>query len=83
MFKRIDINLTGPICNCVEQNLSWNPYVDLENKFGLKIWCKTCNTVLTIPNSKFTASMKLDTPYPGKPVEQKATVLHLVDNKDE
>ena len=65
MFKWITVHLTGPICNCEEQNLSWSISDDKDNQPQLSIECLTCKTVLTVPNEKFTACVDLDKPYPG------------------
>lgn len=65
MFSGIDIHLSEPICDCDEQNLAWNtPWVD--NKPCLTIECKTCKTMLNVPNSKFMGRFKFERPYPGK-----------------
>lgn len=67
MFKEIEIKLTGPICDCAEQNISWH----IINGPGLGLKCKTCETELRVPNSKFMARFNLDKPYPGKKDEPK------------
>ena len=71
MFKKIDIQLSGPICACLEQNLEWTPIVmakDKEdrNKYGLQITCKTCRSQLIVGWTQFVASITCDDPYPGK-----------------
>lgn len=65
MFKRIDILLSGPICSCDEQNLSWA----IGEGPSLFLNCKTCDTKLNVPNSKFVARFVLDKKYPGKTKE--------------
>lgn len=70
MFKRIIIELSGPICNCLERDLAWSIRDDIvgrEIHRGLDISCKTCGTKLSVSNDKFVAGWKLDIPYPGKP----------------
>lgn len=64
MFKRIVVELRGPICSCLEANFSWQvPEATLILK------CKTCGVQLIVPNSEFKAAFKLDKEYPGKPVK--------------
>lgn len=70
MFKRIRIELTGPICNCPEQKLAWAVPHDHNGKSILKVFCETCGTTLLIPNEKFVACFALDQAYPGNPQEQ-------------
>lgn len=70
LFKRIIIELSGPICTCPERDLAWSIRDDIKaGKVyrGLNITCKTCGTELQVSNDKFVAGWKLDTPYPGKP----------------
>lgn len=64
MFKRIVIELTGPICNCEFQHLAWWP-TSIEGKWGLVLECSMCGTKLTVSNAKFVAGWALDTPYPA------------------
>jgi hypothetical protein len=61
MFKKIVIEMTGPICGCRESDLSWSPQGPLK---GLVIKCRTCETVLEVAHAKFLGSFKFDTPYP-------------------
>lgn len=70
MFKDITINLTGPICSCREQALSWWPDKDEKGRPTLVLKCKTCATKLIVSNEKFIAGWSLDTPYPGKKKEE-------------
>lgn len=71
MFKRISIELDGPICNCDEQQIAWCP-VEVRDEKGivtaheLHLTCKECKTKLIVPNGKFKASFSFDKPYPGK-----------------
>lgn len=64
MFKQITISLDGPICQCTERNLAWGPFADKDGKFGLKVWCRTCDTALWVPNSQFGARFDLAKEYP-------------------
>ena len=75
MFKGIDIKLSGPICDCETQNISW--YIIEGPGLGLK--CETCNTELRIPRTKFRAGFILNTPYPGKKTEVKKPDLKGLD----
>lgn len=68
MFICMDIHMTEPICDCLEQNLSWNVNSkDEKGRSTLTIVCETCGTELRIPYEKFRAAFKLKTAYPGKP----------------
>lgn len=71
MFKRITINLSGPICSCERQNISWGIWLDDKNQAGLTLTCKDCNTQLKIPNSKFVAGITSDVPYPADKKKEK------------
>src|SRR3990167_10739807 len=59
-FRRIEIQITAPICSCREGNLRWGVTVE----GGMFISCKTCGVQIKIPQDKFVASFKLDKPYP-------------------
>lgn len=79
MFKRIEIKLAGPICNCDEQTLGWNIIFPGP---GLEINCKTCKVELRIPTEKFVAAFVLEKPYPGKTekkIEAPKTELKVLD----
>jgi hypothetical protein len=65
MFKRAKFELTGPICRCEEQKLSWGIANDGEGRYGLEITCKTCGAKLSVPHAQFVGGFWLDTPYPG------------------
>lgn len=71
MFKRISIELRGPLCNCPKQNLAWNTPAGADGKPTLRIWCKGCNVTLDIPNEQFQARFELERPY--GPVETEAS----------
>ena len=59
VFKDITINLTGPICSCREQALSWWPDKDEKGRPTLVLKCKTCATKLIVSNEKFIAGWSL------------------------
>jgi hypothetical protein len=80
MFKRIMIELTEPICNCDERDISWGIHYDHCMRAGLSFSCKTCDTKLLVPHDRFVAGFKLDRDYPGKKSEpQKKTTLDVLD----
>lgn len=79
MFKGININLSDPICGCDELNISWY-ILTTGASIGLGLRCKTCNTELQIPHSKFEATFILDKPYPGK--QRRNPELKIVNFKD-
>lgn len=79
-FKRITIELNGPICACDEQDLIWCPTLDSGGKHALSIECKTCKTKMIVGNSHFKAAFELDKPYPGKEkIEPKKREADVVD----
>ncbi len=80
MFKRIVIKLSGPICTCEVQDLSWALSGGFGVKHSLVIQCNTCQTSLHVGPSKFVAAFDLEVDYPGKPTGAK--VLSLVQSKD-
>jgi hypothetical protein len=71
MFKRLSINLTGPICTCKKQGLTWGITINPNGGHGLEIACVECKTRLNVPNSKFVAAFNLDVPYPADVPEKK------------
>ncbi len=60
MFKKIQIELTDPICDCDTQNLSWG----ITAGPGIFIKCKECETQINVSAKKFVACYKLDKKYP-------------------
>lgn len=70
MFKKIIIELNGPICTCEEENLAWGTGIDKDSHPTLEIFCRKCGTKLLVPNKKFVARFKLDNAYPGKKTEE-------------
>lgn len=85
MFKYIDINLRGPICNCEEEHLAWALSMDMSGRFGLEVSCRECGVKLQVPHSQFKARMNLDRKYPKGRSEPKedAKVLRLVPESAE
>lgn len=84
MFKRITIELAGPICTCDEQDLAWQPAgTDKNGKPVLELTCNTCGTKLVVSNKKFVASFKFDKPYPGKKAEESKTKVKAPPTTDE
>lgn len=78
MFKRIDINLKGPICQCPKKNLGWNISL-VKNKYTLVIQCETCLTTLQVGPDQCRAYFNLDQEYPeGNHPRVDAKVLKLV-----
>lgn len=70
MFRRVNIELTEPICLCLEQKLAWS-IQETGKGPGLCIWCEGCEAKIEVPTKHFRASFSLDKPYPGKPNEKK------------
>jgi hypothetical protein len=60
-FKRIIIELAGPICTCEEKDLAWNTG---DNQ--LDVFCKTCKIHKYVDGNEFRAAFNLVVPYPGK-----------------
>lgn len=65
MFKRIVIELVGPICMCPIQDLSWSIWIANGDQPCLKIMCETCGVELLVPRKVFVGRFVLDNPYPG------------------
>lgn len=64
MFTKLTINLTGPICICDKEDLSWGICLEASGQVGMDLECNFCHTILKVPYKKFLASFKLDNPYP-------------------
>lgn len=62
MFKKISINLSGPICRCYEENLIWVIGHD-----EMHVRCNICNIKIVIPFKAADYIFTLDAPYPGLP----------------
>lgn len=88
MFKHVTIHLSGPICKCATENLSWGVHVDAPPAvlsaaaptaaMALVVTCNTCRTQLKVPQPEFTATFALATPY-----TQPRGVLHLVPSNSD
>jgi hypothetical protein len=53
MFKKIELHLTGPICDCNNDgNIAWTLLADRNGESELLLFCQICNTSLTIPHKK-------------------------------
>ena len=65
MFKRITIELKGPICNCKKYNLGWQilGHNDSSDR-TLIIHCLSCKVQLIVPPASFVGSFILDQAYP-------------------
>ncbi|MBI4160440.1 MAG: hypothetical protein HY506_00855 [Candidatus Yanofskybacteria bacterium] len=59
MFKRIVIQLKGPICRCKRENLAWKTLEET-----LIIFCRTCKTEVKVGYEQFIAAFQFDQPYP-------------------
>ncbi len=81
MFKRLTIELTGPICTCAEQKLTWgivlHKKADGASAHGLRVRCGTCLTVLEVPPAKFLACFSLDQKYPGTAAPKPAPLIEI------
>ena len=82
MFKNIYINLTGPICTCDEEKLSWFiTHVEGDNglQSSLGLLCQNCKTRHIVGPTLFKARFVFDKPYPGKqaPNPQRTNIVQL------
>ena len=66
IFKRITIDLSGPICPCQKYNLTWNLVANSEGKIQLHVACDTCGIALIIPEDKFDVGFRMEQPYPDQ-----------------
>lgn len=64
-FRDITINLTGPICTCTEQAITWGIKTVEGGYFNLYFTCRECKTHLNVPHKKLIAHYRFDTPYPA------------------
>lgn len=69
MFEDVTINLSGPTCNCEQQDLGWNIWSDGDEP-GLQINCHICKTKVLVPFKKFVAWFTLKTPYPKEEIDK-------------
>ncbi|MEY4722757.1 MAG: hypothetical protein RLZZ324_270 [Candidatus Parcubacteria bacterium] len=90
MFKRVIIELTGPICNCPSENLSWGFGCDRDGKLEMTLECLTCHGKLVVPEEKLGALFRLDVRYPvdqtpavqGIPAKAEGKVIQLFPKKE-
>lgn len=84
MFKKITIELAGPICSCKTQDLSWGVGQDRKNRSVMSVWCNRCETKINVGHTAFVASFTLDKAYPEGPVNEKpdAKILKLHRTED-
>lgn len=59
-FKKLTIELAGPICNCEHNNLRWAVMTG-----KLTIHCLTCKTQLWVQDEELLAHIELLQPYPS------------------
>lgn len=72
MFAYGSFELSGPICRCRKQNLSWSVLLDKKRGFdGIRFKCDTCGVYLNIPKDQSLMAIKCRTPYPGVQKEKK------------
>lgn len=73
MFKRLDIHLTGPVCDCQNHNLTLIFQIDIDNKIQLALKCKTCREIMPISREEVSANtiVSLDVPYDGTVLKRK------------
>ena len=76
---KFQIHLTGPICTCLKEDLSWFIRVDQNKKPTLGIRCKTCETELVQPRSM--AEVFLEKPYP-QTMEQNIKEAQAITDED-
>ncbi len=65
MFKKMTLQLTEPICLCLEQSLQWTVQGSASGPC-LCVWCDCCGTKVLVPNQEFRANFQFDQPYPGR-----------------
>ena len=85
MFINVTINLTGPICNCDEQNIEWSLPTDNVGHTTMSLTCKTCFTKLIVSHSKLVANFNLGKDYPNKikKKEKDAKILKFIPGEKE
>ena len=65
MFQNAVLNLSGPICRCDKEDLSWSIFRADEGGHGVTIECRTCGTKLVVAHKHFVACFRFDEGYPG------------------
>lgn len=81
MFKRIEIQLTGPIYTCKREHLGWT--ISTNGGAELTVLCETCKTRLIVPHEKFIAVFNVEEPYPEPGDAKTGPVLKLVRDKQD
>lgn len=84
MFKRLTIELAGPVCSCKVEDLGWGIGHDMKGRANLLIVCNRCDTKLTVGHEAFIARFTLDKAYPEGVTKQKpdAKILKLHKTDD-
>ena len=83
MFKKITIELAGPICSCKTQDLSWGVGYDAKGKPTIYVSCNLCETKLAVGHEAFRASFTLDKAYLEGPMSKKPDAKVLKLHKEE
>jgi hypothetical protein len=60
VFRRIVIELTGPLCGCLEDSLCW--WLTAET---VRLHCETCKTELTVPRRNLIVTFQVEEAYPS------------------
>jgi hypothetical protein len=84
VFQSLRITLTGPICECEEQDISWGLPLDVKGNTYMVLTCKTCEAKLTVPHQYLRASITCTKPYPGRktpppPPKDKNPIFRIVE----
>lgn len=86
MFKRLDIRLTGPICNCKNYNLVLIFQIDVDAKIQLAMKCKTCHEIMPIAREEISENtiVSFDVPYDGSVLKRKKPIskADLISKED-
>ena len=89
-FEKIIIQLAGPICNCDDQNLSWDHYLDKskseKGSISLFLKCGICGIKLYVPRDKYRASFHVASPYPngdGKQFKKENNLILFPGGKED
>jgi hypothetical protein len=66
MFTALELHFTGPLCSCLQQNLSWNFEGTTRGDEGLWLVtiCRTCGTRHEVPYRTMTAALTFKNTYP-------------------
>lgn len=85
MFKRLDICLTGPICDCKNYNLALIFQIDVNNQIQLAVKCKTCHEIMPISRKEISENtiVSLDEPYRASVPQRKNRYHSKVITRDD